>query len=107
MKTQLWKSLTVGTLWVGALLFLVFFHSDIASYAIRTIPYSFLLLAPFGWDEFVGLGMALAVSFWAAHALGLDKPSVRYVIKWLVAVVCGILLAHAALVVFIVARGGL
>jgi hypothetical protein len=107
MKSQLWKSLAVGLLWVGVLLFLAFFYSDIADYALRTIPYSFLLLTPFGWGSFFGWAMALAVSFWAAHALGWDEPSLRRVTKWLVAVACGILLMHAAWVVFVVARGGL
>jgi hypothetical protein len=107
MRTQFRKSFAVGILWVGTLLFLAFFYLDIADYALRTIPYSFLLLAPFGWGSFFGWAMALAASFWAAHALGWDEPSLRRVIKWLVAVACGILLMHAAWVVFVVARGGL
>lgn len=92
---------------MGSLLFLVFFYPAFADYVLRTIPYSFLLLAPFGCDSIFRLAIALAVSFWAAHSLGCDEPFLYSLIKWLAAFVCGILLMHAGLVMFIVARGGL
>jgi hypothetical protein len=107
MKSHSDKKIAVGLLWISTLLFLVWFYSGIADYALRIIPYSFLLLAPFGWASFFGWAIALGVSFWAAHALGWDDPSLRTAGKWLMVVACALLLMHGAWVVFVVSRGGL
>ena len=107
MRMRPWKSIVVGILWVSALLFLAFFYTDIANYGLRTIPYSFVLLTPFGLMSFFGWVIALAASFWAVHALGWNEQSLGPTVKWLVVFACGIVLLHAAWVVFVVARGGL
>lgn len=101
------KRLTVSILWVGALLFLAFFYLNIADHTLRAIPYSFLLLAPFGWNSFFGWIIGLVVSYCAARALSWGEPPLRRAIKWAVAVACVIVLTHATWVLFVVARGGL
>jgi hypothetical protein len=107
MKSQSGKNFAVGLLWISTLLFLVCFYSGFADYALKKIPYSFLLLAPFGWGSFFGWAMALGVSFWAAYVLGWDQPSLHTAGKWLVVVACGMLLMHGAWVFFVVSRGDL
>ena len=107
MRTQFRKIFTVGVLWAGTLLFLAFFYPDIADYALRTAPYSFVLLTPFGFASFFGWVLALTIYFGAAHVLGWTASTLLRAMKWLVVLIFGFLLMHAAWVVFVIASGGL
>ena len=107
MRTQLLRGLFISIVWVVALLLLAFFYPDIVDYTLRTIPYSFLFLAPFGWNSFLGWAMAFAVSFWALHTLKWDELPLYFLVKGSIIVTCSILLIHAIWVAFVVARGGI
>lgn len=101
------KPIIVGFLWLVAFFALLLIYPLLGEMAVASVPYSFLLLAPFGLMSFPQWVMGVGVSYWAVRALGWNEPSTRKAAKWIgVGVVCFLAL-HAALVLFVVAKGGL
>ena len=101
------KQLAVGLVWLAWLLALLFIYPLFVEKATEKIPYSFLLLAPFGSVSFPQWVLVAGLSYWAIRALGWDEPAIRKAAKWIgIGAVC-ILVLHAAWVLFVVAKGGL
>jgi hypothetical protein len=89
------------------MLALALFYLDLEAKLIASVRYAFMLLTPFGWSSFFGWVIAFGISLWAAHALGWNDPVLRRVAKVGAVSSSGILLVHAAWVLFVVFRGGL
>lgn len=101
------KPLVIGSVWLISLLALLLIYPSVGSWAIEHVPYSFLILAPFGLDSFFEWTLVFAISYWAIHALSWDESPVRKMAKWLVGGAVCIVLLHAAWVIFVVAKGGI
>jgi hypothetical protein len=101
------KPITVGLVWLAALLALLLVYPQFGEMATEKVPYSFLLLAPFGLRSFPQWVVGAGVSYWAIRALGWNEPSTRKAAKWVgIGAVC-VLALHAAWVLFVVTKGGL
>lgn len=101
------KPIAVGLLWLLALLALLLVYPRFGEMAVENVPYSFLLLAPFGLMSFPQWVMGAGVSYWAIRALGWSEPPTRKVARWVgICTIC-VLALHAAWVLFVVTRGGL
>ena len=101
------KPFVVGLVWLVAVLALFLVYPPLGEMATERVPYSFLLLAPFGLMSFPQWALVAGVSYWAIGALGWNEPSIRKAAKWIGVGVACVLALHAAWVLFVVAKGGL
>jgi hypothetical protein len=101
------EQVIVGLVWFAGLLVLLFAYPFFAEQALERIPYSFLLLAPFGWTSFSQWALVVGLSYWAIVALGWAGAPFRKAAALTGAVALGILMLHVAWVIFVVAKGGL
>lgn len=101
------KHISIGLVWLAGVLSLLFVYPLFGEKVAEGIPYSFLLLAPFGMVSFPQWVLVAGVSYWAVQALGWNEPPIRKAAKWIgIGVVCVVAL-HTAWVLFVLAKGGL
>lgn len=101
------KHFAAALVWLVCLALLFFIYPSLCEQAIKRVPYSFLLLAPFGLTLFSQWALVAGVSYWAIRALGWDNVAIRKAAKW-----CGIgaacvLVLHAAWVLFVLVKRGI
>jgi hypothetical protein len=101
------KPIVVGFTWFAVVLALTLVYPQFGEMAAEQVPFSFLILAPFGLNSFPQWVIGIGVSYWAIRALGWSEPPTRQTAKYVGIGVVFVLVLHVAWVLFVVTQGGL
>jgi hypothetical protein len=101
------KQLIVALVWLASLAVLFLIYPSFCEQSMKRIPYSFLLLAPFGLVSFSQWTLVAGVSYWAVRALGWDEAAIRKAANWGGIGAACVLMLHAAWVLFVTAKRGI
>lgn len=101
------KFFLVSVVWLLVIIVVEFLYSSVAKNVIELIPFSAMVLMPFGWESFFQWVLFGAVSYWAITVLGWDEPLIHKGAKLLLVAAIFLVLLDVILIGFIVAKGGL